>query len=91
MVQLREVYKMKTEIFSRAILSKRKVKFYYGIDEQIIEPYIITKEFDGRKVIYGKLLSSHQIKRFEYGKISNIKVLKSNSFAPILPIDLNIN
>lgn len=82
---------MKTEIFSKAILTRRKVRFYYGVDEQIIEPYIITKEFDGRKVIYGKLSSSHQIKRFEYGKISNIKVLKSNPFAPDLPIDLNIN
>ncbi len=82
---------MKTEIFAKAILSKRKIRFYYGVDEQIIDPYVIATELGGRKVIYGKLIASRQIKRFEYGKISNIKVLKSKSFAPILPIETNLN
>ncbi|MCL5028530.1 MAG: hypothetical protein M1480_05865 [Bacteroidetes bacterium] len=77
---------MKTEIFSSAIYNRNKITFLYGLHEITLDPYYISKEKDGKKVIYGKLFNSSEIRKFEYQRISNIKVLKNIKFSPIIPI-----
>jgi hypothetical protein len=42
---------MKSEIFFNAIQKRNKIRFYYGINETIIDPYFITIEHNGKKVI----------------------------------------
>jgi hypothetical protein len=85
MVKLKE-QSMKTEIFRSAIKNRNRVKFFYGLNEILIEPYYITIEKNGSKVIYGKVSQSSEIKKFSYGKIANIKVMDKKRFSPIIPI-----
>ncbi len=77
---------MKTEIFKSAIRNRNRLKFLYGINEILIEPYYVMIEKNGSKVIYGKVFHSSEIKKFEYNKIANIKVLEKKRFSPIIPI-----
>ena len=77
---------MKTEIFKRAIVSRNKLQFLYDLNKFSIEPYYIAVEKNGRKVIYGKLVNSSEIKKFDYKRIANIKILKTNKFSPVIPI-----
>ena len=77
---------MKTEIFSSAIYNRNKITFLYGLNQITLDPYYISREKDGRKVIYGKLFNSSEIRKFEYQRISNIKVLRDIKFSPIIPI-----
>jgi hypothetical protein len=77
---------MKTEIFNSAIKNRNRLKFLYGLDEILIEPYYLTIEKNGSKVIYGKVFNSSEIKKFNFSKIANIKVLDKKRFSPIIPI-----
>lgn len=77
---------MKTEIFETAIKNRNRLSFLYGLNEVLIEPYYITMEKSGSKVIYGKIYQSSEIKKFNYSKIANIKVLEQKRFSPIIPI-----
>lgn len=77
---------MKSEIFRTAILTRRKLEFVYDLNRLSIEPYYIAVERNGKKVIYGKLNHSSEIKKFEYRKMVNIKLLMSNKFSPVIPI-----
>ena len=73
---------MKTQIFSEAISKRNQIKFLYGFDEVVLEPYYITKDKLGKKVIYGRVTNSCEIKKFEYGLIANIKVFSNKRFSP---------
>ena len=77
---------MKTEIFEIAIKNRNRLRFLYGLNEVLIEPYYIKKKKNGSKVIYGKVYQSSEIKKFNYNKIANIKVLEKKRFSPIIPI-----
>lgn len=77
---------MKTDIFIQAIRRRNYLRFLYGLQEILIEPYYVTVERSGRKVIYGKLKTTNEIKKFEYTKITNIKILDSLRFSPVIPI-----
>ena len=77
---------MKTNIFLTAIKNRNNLRFLYGITELMIEPYYITKEKSGKKVIYGRVKSTNEIRKFEYDKISNIRVLDDVKFSPVIPI-----
>ena len=55
---------------------KNRLRFLYGLNEVLIEPYYITMERSGSKVIYGKVYQSSEIKKFNYNKIVDIKVLE---------------
>jgi hypothetical protein len=77
---------MKTELFSSAISNRNRVSFLYQLNEVILDPYYITRERSGKKVIYGKMISSNEIKKFEYDRIVNIRILKSMRFSPIIPL-----
>lgn len=77
---------MKSEIFKRAIFSRNQLQFLYDLNQFSIEPYYIGVEKNGRKVIYGKLTESSEIKKFDYKRITNIKILKTKKFSPIIPI-----
>jgi hypothetical protein len=76
---------MKTLIFAAAIRNRRRVRFVYNLREITLEPYYISMNKTGRKVIFGRVDSTNEIKAFEYAKIFNIKVM-SNIFSPIIPI-----
>ncbi len=80
---------MKSEIFSTAISNRNRIKFLYDMNEILIDPYFISKGKNGKKVIYGRLFNSSEIKKFEYEKITNIKILNNLRFSPVIPIIIN--
>jgi hypothetical protein len=77
---------MKTEIFSYAIHNRNQIRFLYGLNEILMEPYYISREKSGKKFIYGRISGSNEVKRFNYENIVNIKVLSRVKFSPIIPI-----
>ena len=77
---------MKSLIFSSAITNRSRVRFLYGLSEITLEPYYITRNKRGKKVVYGRGNNSSEVKMFEYERIYNIKILNSNKFSPIIPI-----
>lgn len=77
---------MKSLIFTNAIQKRKRIKFLYGLTENVIDPYFITTEKNGYKVLYGRNSKSNEIKRFEFRRIANIKVMENISFSPVIPI-----
>lgn len=77
---------MKTDIFIQAIKNRNNLQFLYGLQEIVLEPYYITRNSSGKKVIYGRIRSTNEIKKFEYEKIANIRVVESFKFTPRIPI-----
>lgn len=77
---------MKSEIFSEAINRRNRLSFMYGFEKFIIEPYYISTDKYGRKIIFGKVGNSNEIKKFEYSKIVNIRILNRSRFSPVIPI-----
>ncbi|GBD86746.1 hypothetical protein BMS3Abin03_00670 [bacterium BMS3Abin03] len=77
---------MKTAIFLNAIRNRSNLRFLYGLTEVYLEPYYITMEGTGKKVIYGRVKRTNEIRKFEYEKIANIRVLNNFRFSPIIPI-----
>ena len=86
MAKLRKEQLMKTDIFSAAIYSRSNLRFLYDLQEILIEPYYITRERSGKKVIYGRLKKTNEVRKFEYEKILNIRVLNNFRFSPVIPI-----
>ncbi len=78
---------MKTDIFIRAITKRNNLQFLYGLQEVNLEPYYISKNRSGKKVIYGRLRNSNEIRKFEYNKIANIRIIESFRFSPRIPIN----
>lgn len=78
---------MKTDIFTHAIRKRNNLRFLYGLQEINLEPYYITKNRSGKKVIYGRLRNTNEIRKFEYDKIANIRIIKSFRFSPRIPIN----
>jgi len=77
---------MKSEIFYNAIKQRRRVRFYYGLTEIVLDPYFIGIDKSGKKFIYGKTLGSMEVEKFCYERIANIKVMNNIRFSPIIPI-----
>jgi hypothetical protein len=77
---------MKSEIFNSAITKRNRVRFIYGFKQVEVEPYFLSKNRRGKKVVYGRVNNSNVVEVFEYDKIFNIKVLDSDRFSPIIPI-----
>ncbi len=73
---------MKSEILTKAIKNRNRIRFYYSTRQLIIDPYLISIDTNGRKTIYGKINDSDVVERFEFKKIYNIKVLDNENFAP---------
>ncbi len=78
---------MKTDIFIQAIRNRNNLQFLYGLQEINLEPYYITKNRSGKKVIYGRLRNTNEIRKFEYDKIANIRIIESFRFSPRIPIN----
>jgi hypothetical protein len=78
---------MKTDIFIRAIRNRQYLKFLYSLKEMMIEPYYVTRSKEGKKVIYGRLKSTNEIRKFDYDKIANIRVVEAYKFSPLIPIN----
>jgi hypothetical protein len=76
---------MKSMIFSDAIKNRNSIKFLYGLDHINLDPYFTTEE-GGKKYIYGRTPSSVSIRKYEYSKIVNIKIIEDRKFSPIIPI-----
>ena len=77
---------MKTTIFIDAIRNRNNLKFLYFTNEINLEPYYITKDRAGKKVIYGRIKSTNEIRKFEFGRIANIRVINNNKFSPRIPL-----
>ena len=86
MVKLGKEVKMKTDIFIHAIKKRNNLQFLYGLQEVNLEPYYIAKNKIGQKIIYGRVKNSNQIRKFEYNKIANIRIVESFRFSPRIPI-----
>jgi hypothetical protein len=84
--KLRKEQPMKTDIFSAAIHNRNNLRFLYDLQEFLIEPYYITRERSGKKVIYGRLKKTNEVRKFDYEKIMNIRVLNNFRFSPVIPI-----
>ncbi|MBV6511175.1 MAG: hypothetical protein HRU80_06105 [Ignavibacteriales bacterium] len=76
---------MKSMIFSEAIEKRRKVNFFYDDLLIEIEPYFLAMDKFGHKVVYGKVTGTDAVRKFEFFKISNLRVLLQG-FAPALPL-----
>lgn len=87
MVKLERSGKMKTDIFIQAIRNRNNLQFLYNLQEVNLEPYYISKNTSGKKVIYGRLRSTNEIRKFEYNRIANIRILESFRFSPLIPIN----
>lgn len=77
---------MKSLLFTTAILNRNRVKFLYGFNEVILEPYHMNRNKNGKKVLFGKILGSNEVKMFEYEKMCNIRILSKDRFSPMIPI-----
>ena len=82
---------MKSSIFLNAIRNRNKVKLLYKLNEIIVEPYYISRNREGKKVIYGRINNSNSVQMFEYDKMFNIRTLNKFKFYPIIPIIPNYN
>jgi len=78
---------MKTEIFIQAIKKRNNLYFLYGIREINLEPYYVARNNAGDKVIYGRIRNTNEIRKFEYNKIANIRIIESFRFSPRIPIN----
>jgi hypothetical protein len=78
---------MKSEIFKQAITRRNNLRFLYGLEEINLEPYYISKNKSGKKVIYGRLRNTNVIKKFEYERIANIRIVDSIRFSPRIPLN----
>jgi len=78
---------MKTDIFIQAIKRRNNLQFLYGLQLVNLEPYYISRNKIGQKVIYGRLKNSNEIRKFEYSKIANIKIVELFRFSPRIPIN----
>ena len=78
---------MKSDIFIQAIRNRNNLRFLYHLQEVNLEPYYITRNRAGKKVIYGKLKNTNEIRKFEYDKIANIRIVESFRFSPRIPIN----
>ena len=87
MVKLIMRHKLKTDIFISAIRNRQNLQFLFGLHRVNIEPYYIAKNKLGKKVIYGRVRNSNEIKKFEYDKIANIKIVDSSRFSPRIPLN----
>ncbi|MBV6422094.1 MAG: hypothetical protein DAHOPDDO_03383 [Ignavibacteriaceae bacterium] len=86
MVKLTGV-KMKTDIFIQAIKNRYNLQFLYGLEEFNIEPYYISKNTFGRKIIYGRIKNTNEVRKFEYNRIANIRIVNSFRFSPVIPLN----
>ena len=82
---------MKTEIFAEAILNRFRLTFIYEHQNVTMDPYLIAYNRSGKKVIFGRINRTNEIRQFEYDKIFNIKTVNSAQFSPIIPILPTVN
>jgi hypothetical protein len=87
MVKLKRRVEMKTDIFIQAIRNRNYLQFLYCLEQIDIEPYYISKNKHGRKIIYGRVKNTKEIRKFEYNKIANIRIVNSFRFSPVIPIN----
>jgi len=77
---------MKSLLFSTAIINRLKVSFIFGSELISLEPYYISKNKKGEKVVFGRINNLNEIRVFEYNKIFNLRLLEQNRFSPLIPI-----
>ncbi|MCK9280810.1 MAG: hypothetical protein M0P71_09325 [Melioribacteraceae bacterium] len=77
---------MKSLLFTTAIIKRLKVSFIFGAELISLEPYYISKNKNGEKVVFGRINNLNEIRVFEYNKIFNLRLLEQNRFSPLIPI-----
>ncbi len=81
----------KSEIFAKAMANGMKVRFYYNLQEEVIYPYFIITEEDGTKALYGKSKEDKKVKKYDFKRIVNIRLLPNEHFIPLIPITTLFN
>jgi hypothetical protein len=83
---------IKSELFQQAIKNRIKVRFYYNLNEEVMEPYFIFEEADGSKSLYGRSnIGNQKIVKFNFKRIANIRLLPNEHFIPIIPTSPLLN
>ncbi|NLT49725.1 MAG: hypothetical protein GXX85_02260 [Ignavibacteria bacterium] len=77
---------MKSVIFQKAIKNRNKIRMLYKLNEIVVEPYYVTMNRNGKKVVYGRICNSNKVEMLEFDKILNIKMLEKLKFYPLIPI-----
>lgn len=77
---------MKTEIFLNAIRERKRLKFSYGFSEITFEPYYLATNKFGKKVVFGRVNRTNEVKMLEFEKIYAISVLELPKFSPLIPL-----
>lgn len=77
---------MKSEIFLSAIKERKSLKLTYGFNEIIFEPYYVVTNKFGKKVVFGRVNRTNEIKMLEFDKIYGISVLQMAKFSPLIPL-----
>lgn len=90
MIKAEVVSMAKSEILSMAVREQVKVKFLYGLNEVVLDPYFILFEEDGTKAIYGKSSNEGDLRRYSCKKMANIRLLKMH-FNPVIPVSPSYN
>lgn len=77
---------MKSEIFKKAISKNQNIRILYKFYQVEFEPFFLSMNKFGKKVILGRDNISNEIKEFEFNRIYNIKVLPKTKLLSIFPI-----
>lgn len=80
---------MKSDVFSFAISHRNQLRFHYDFDEVLLDPYYVSRDNIGKKVIYGRINNTSEIKKFDFDKIVNLRILDQNKFSPVIPLLLS--
>jgi hypothetical protein len=60
---------MKTNLFADAIKNRNKLRFLYNLNEVVLDPYYVTTDKLGDKVVFGRISHTNEVKMFRYNKI----------------------
>ena len=76
---------MKSKIFNSAILSRRKLKFLYRLNQVELKPYFLAINKKGEIVVSGRANNLTCKKVFKFNKKFNINVNIHPNFSLIVP------
>jgi hypothetical protein len=74
------------EIIKIAIKNRTRIRFRYGINSIIVEPYFYKQNNSGKQTLYGRIVSKNEIGKFDFDKIIDVTTFNRRKFSPIIPI-----
>ena len=77
---------IRDEIIENAILNRTRIRFRYGFKNIKLEPYFSKKNYTGKQILYGRVVSKNEIEKFDFDKMIDVSPLNMRKFSPIIPI-----